>query len=49
MAEGGFQCNCNVGFEGKFCEIDSDDCSSNPCQGEGSYCYDLGKALNVIL
>ena len=35
-----FHCNCNVGYEGKFCEIDIDDCSSNPCQGEDSFCYD---------
>ena len=35
-----FHCNCNVGYEGKFCEIDIDDCNSNPCQGEDSFCYD---------
>ena len=40
--EGGFECNCKTGYEGKYCEIDSDDCASNPCQGEGSFCYDLG-------
>ena len=31
----------DFGYEGKFCEIDVDDCASNPCQGELNYCYDL--------
>ena len=36
-----FRCSCALGFEGKFCEINRNDCESNPCEGAESYCYDL--------
>ena len=39
----GFLCQCFIGYSGKFCETDIDDCKSSPCQGEGSNCYDKGK------
>lgn len=29
------QCNCNVGYTGKNCEIDIDECESSPCQNNG--------------
>ena len=32
-------CNCNAGFTGRICEININECSSNPC-GEGGQCMD---------
>ncbi|XP_052812440.1 uncharacterized protein LOC128240004 [Mya arenaria] len=34
-----FQCHCPLGFEGKRCDIDADECSSAPCQ-HGGTCTD---------
>ncbi|CAF1216481.1 unnamed protein product [Rotaria sordida] len=36
----GYQCHCNSGFTGHFCETNTDQCSSNPC-GNSGVCYDL--------
>lgn len=33
-------CKCSLGYAGKFCEIDIDECSSQPCQNNG-ICTDL--------
>lgn len=30
-----FQCNCYIGYTGKNCEIDIDECASGPCQNNG--------------
>ena len=35
-----FQCECATGYEGAMCEIDRDECASNPCLREG-VCKDL--------
>ncbi|XP_065815558.1 protein eyes shut homolog [Labrus bergylta] len=32
-------CRCPAGFEGSWCEIDTNECSSNPCQNQG-HCAD---------
>nr|XP_020458752.1 protein eyes shut homolog isoform X2 [Monopterus albus] len=32
-------CRCPAGFEGSWCEIDTNECSSNPCQNQGD-CVD---------
>ncbi|XP_068613126.1 protein eyes shut homolog [Brachionichthys hirsutus] len=32
-------CRCPAGFEGSWCEIDTDECRSNPCQNQG-HCVD---------
>lgn len=37
---GGYQCNCTNGFNGTHCEINIDDCVSNPCKNNGT-CRDL--------
>lgn len=34
----GFQCQCIKGFTGPRCEININECSSNPCMH--GYCYD---------
>lgn len=34
-----FQCNCSVGYEGQFCEIDIDECQGVVCQNGGT-CHD---------
>lgn len=36
----GFQCNCQPGFEGRTCQINSDECIKHPCLNEGA-CVDL--------
>ncbi|KAI8512856.1 calcium ion binding [Branchiostoma belcheri] len=36
FAEATTYCDCLDGFEGKFCEINTDECASNPCQNGGS-------------
>ncbi|XP_055375058.1 protein crumbs isoform X2 [Condylostylus longicornis] len=33
-------CQCSIGYEGKFCETDIDECASQPCQN-GGYCENL--------
>ena len=35
-----FQCECATGYEGAMCEIDRDECASNPCLNQG-VCRDL--------
>ncbi|XP_077468678.1 protein eyes shut homolog isoform X2 [Stigmatopora argus] len=35
----GFRCRCRPGFEGPYCEINVDECSSNPCIN--GFCYDV--------
>ena len=34
-----FQCNCRDGYVGEFCEVNTDECSSNPCMN-GATCRD---------
>ncbi|XP_078667161.1 uncharacterized protein LOC144908998 isoform X2 [Branchiostoma floridae x Branchiostoma belcheri] len=36
FAEATTYCDCLAGFEGRFCEINTDECASNPCQNGGS-------------
>ncbi|XP_028845065.1 protein eyes shut homolog isoform X2 [Denticeps clupeoides] len=38
-ADGTASCICRAGFEGTHCEIDTNECSSSPCQNQG-YCLD---------
>uniref|UniRef100_A0AAQ5Z5T4 Protein eyes shut homolog n=1 Tax=Amphiprion ocellaris TaxID=80972 RepID=A0AAQ5Z5T4_AMPOC len=38
-SNGTASCRCPAGFEGSLCEIDTNECSSNPCQNQGS-CVD---------
>ncbi|KAM6930960.1 protein crumbs homolog 2-like [Xenentodon cancila] len=35
-----FSCNCPDGFTGLNCELDVDECQSNPCKGVKRYCVD---------
>ena len=37
---GDFMCRCHGGYEGRFCDKEVDECTSNPCQHGGS-CTDL--------
>lgn len=39
----GFRCHCRRGFTGPRCEINVDECSSNPCFH--GFCYDGEKQL----
>uniref|UniRef100_A0A803SUN5 Protein delta homolog 2 n=1 Tax=Anolis carolinensis TaxID=28377 RepID=A0A803SUN5_ANOCA len=34
-----FSCQCQAGFEGRFCTINIDDCANQPCRN-GAKCYD---------
>ncbi|PIN95737.1 hypothetical protein AB205_0128190 [Aquarana catesbeiana] len=38
--QGSYSCNCRPGFTGTNCEIESNECASNPCRNGGS-CNDL--------
>ncbi|KAM9847514.1 protein eyes shut homolog [Aulostomus maculatus] len=38
-SNGTASCRCPAGFEGSWCEIDTNECSSNPCQNQGD-CVD---------
>ncbi|XP_023267421.1 protein eyes shut homolog [Seriola lalandi dorsalis] len=38
-SDGTASCRCPAGFEGSWCEIDTNECSSNPCQNQGD-CVD---------
>ncbi|XP_034719385.1 delta-like protein C [Etheostoma cragini] len=38
--EGSYTCTCRPGFTGKNCEIETNECDSNPCKNGGS-CKDL--------
>uniref|UniRef100_A0A672IFL9 Protein eyes shut homolog n=1 Tax=Salarias fasciatus TaxID=181472 RepID=A0A672IFL9_SALFA len=38
-SNGTASCRCPAGFEGSWCEIDTNECGSNPCQNQGS-CVD---------
>jgi len=40
----GFRCHCRRGFTGPRCEINVDECSSNPCFH--GFCYDGKKWLS---
>ncbi|KAJ7414447.1 protein eyes shut isoform X2 [Pitangus sulphuratus] len=35
QVDGNPMCICKTGFEGTYCEVNSDECISNPCQNEG--------------
>ncbi|KAM6082169.1 protein eyes shut homolog [Chlamydotis macqueenii] len=35
QADGKPMCICKTGFEGTYCEVNSDECISDPCQNEG--------------
>ena len=35
-----FSCNCVEGFTGQHCEVNFDECSSNPCDETGGICVD---------
>ncbi|KAM8858778.1 protein eyes shut homolog isoform 2-T3 [Spinachia spinachia] len=38
-SDGTASCRCLAGFEGSWCEIDTNECASNPCQNQGD-CVD---------
>uniref|UniRef100_A0A8D3A0F8 Uncharacterized protein n=1 Tax=Scophthalmus maximus TaxID=52904 RepID=A0A8D3A0F8_SCOMX len=38
-SNGTASCRCSAGFEGSCCEIDTNECASNPCQNQGD-CVD---------
>ena len=44
----GFMCHCLPGFIGDTCEIDYDDCSSNPCLNGGECIGNKSHALKNI-
>ena len=42
-------CDCNIGFSGKNCSINIDDCATNPCKNNGTNALILLMALYVIV
>jgi len=42
--EGGYSCICEKGFEGKHCEVETNECQSNVCK-HGGKCIDLVNAF----
>ena len=36
---GSYKCDCKQGFKGRRCEVNINECESNPCQNEGT-CID---------
>ena len=40
---GGFRCACPVGFTAPRCEVDINECASNPCYHDGTCLDDRGK------
>ncbi|KAI4885136.1 hypothetical protein NFI96_007271 [Prochilodus magdalenae] len=38
-----YQCVCGPGWEGDFCEQETDECTPNPCKNNGT-CFDLPNA-----
>lgn len=43
----GFRCECAAGFKGKQCEVEKDECLSDPCY-QGSTCVDKVREGLVI-
>lgn len=43
----GYHCLCPRGFTGKNCEIETNDCESNPCQN-GGRCKDLVNGFSCL-
>lgn len=39
-----YTCNCTVGYEGRNCELDINECLSDPCL-HGGICYDLPRGV----
>ncbi|XP_040033836.2 protein eyes shut homolog [Gasterosteus aculeatus] len=44
-SNGTASCRCPAGFEGSWCEIDTNECGSNPCQNQGD-CVDRVNAYS---
>ncbi|XP_049960051.1 protein jagged-1b [Schistocerca serialis cubense] len=47
LPEGGFKCNCDPGFTGKYCHENINDCKVNPCQNGGT-CVDKVNSFQCI-
>ncbi|XP_070572595.1 uncharacterized protein [Ptychodera flava] len=45
--QGGYSCNCTAGFVGEHCDIDFDECSSNPCPSNYT-CIDQINGYNCL-
>ena len=43
----GFRCVCPVGFAGRNCEVNTDDCAVNPCLNGGT-CHDAVNAFSCV-
>lgn len=43
-----FSCDCAVGFEGQYCDIDINECEPNPCEPHGQICEDRAGDFNCI-
>ncbi|XP_005915556.1 protein eyes shut homolog isoform X1 [Haplochromis burtoni] len=46
-SNGTASCRCPAGFEGSWCEIDTNECSSNPCQNQGD-CVDRVNSYSCV-